>query len=82
MVKQTVKKTTQKTTRKTAPKATTAKRVTTRKTVTKSRTKTMPSMDQIRTRAHDIYQRRNGGPGNAHADWTQAERELMAELGK
>ena len=49
------------------------------KTVTKSRTKTMPTEDQIRARAFEIYLARNGGPGDAHADWLQAERELMED---
>jgi len=32
--------------------------------------------DQIRHRAYEICQTRNGGPGNPQADWNQAEREL------
>lgn len=32
--------------------------------------------DRIRLRAYEIYQSRNGGPGDALADWVQAEREL------
>ncbi|MFZ4573859.1 MAG: DUF2934 domain-containing protein [Phycisphaerales bacterium] len=30
----------------------------------------------IRTRAYEISQARNGGPGNAVSDWSQAEKEL------
>lgn len=32
--------------------------------------------DRIRLRAYEIYQSRNGGPGDALADWVQAEHEL------
>jgi hypothetical protein len=35
-----------------------------------------PSADHIRTRAYEISQARNGGPGNATSDWSQAEKEL------
>ena len=30
----------------------------------------------IRSRAYEISQARNGGPGNAASDWSQAEKEL------
>ena len=39
-----------------------------------------PSIDRIRTRAYEISQARNGGPGNATSDWLQAERELTAAM--
>ncbi|MDP1660913.1 MAG: DUF2934 domain-containing protein [Phycisphaerales bacterium] len=39
-----------------------------------------PSAELIRERAYAISQVRNGGPGNAQADWTQAEQELAAAL--
>lgn len=45
-----------------------------------SKTCCMPSEQQIRERAYEIFLRRNGGPGDAHADWVQAERELREEL--
>lgn len=32
--------------------------------------------DRIRVRAYEIYQARNGAPGDAVSDWAQAEREL------
>jgi hypothetical protein len=32
--------------------------------------------DRMRLRAYEIYQARNGGPGDALADWVQAEHEL------
>ena len=47
--------------------------------ITKSRTKAVPTEEQIRARAFEIYQRRNGAPGDPHADWLQAERELIEE---
>ncbi len=37
-----------------------------------------PTPDQIRHRAYEISQARNGGPGNPQADWNQAERELAS----
>lgn len=39
-----------------------------------------PTKQQIRDRAYHIYLARNGGPGDAHADWVQAERELRDEF--
>lgn len=36
--------------------------------------------EHVRQRAYEIYMARNGGPGDALADWTQAERELRGEL--
>ncbi len=44
--------------------------------------KSMPAITEpmIRERAYQIYLKRNGGPGNAGADWAQAERELRAEM--
>ncbi len=32
--------------------------------------------ERIRVRAYEIFQARNGGPGDADSDWAQAEREL------
>jgi hypothetical protein len=34
---------------------------------------------EIRKRARQIYQKRNGGPGDALTDWLQAEREVKAQ---
>ena len=45
--------------------------------ITKSRTKVTPTVEQIRARAFEIYQRRNGAPGDPQAEWLQAERELI-----
>lgn len=72
------------TTRKspTAARSTVSKAPTTTTGVTKSRTKPVPSEEQIRARAFEIFMRRNGGPGDAHSDWLQAERELQEELSR
>ncbi|MBP7746622.1 MAG: DUF2934 domain-containing protein [Phycisphaerae bacterium] len=72
------------TTRKspTAARSTASKATTSTTGVTKSRTKPMPSEEQIRARAFEIFKRRNGGPGDAHSDWLQAERELQEELSR
>ena len=34
----------------------------------------------IRHRAHQIFEARNGAPGNATLDWLQAEQELRAAV--
>lgn len=52
---------------------------TTPKVVTQVRSSAAPTEEQIRARAFQVYQRRNGGPGDAYSDWLQAERELRAE---
>lgn len=54
------------------------------------RTRTMPAQnipvthtptdEQIRMRAYEIYVARGGAPGNATADWLQAEHELRSRL--
>jgi hypothetical protein len=41
-----------------------------------------PSDEQIRLRAYQIFLARDGAPGDAFSDWTQAERELMEELAR
>lgn len=38
-----------------------------------------PHDENIRLRAYELSQARNGGPGDALADWIQAEREAGAE---
>jgi hypothetical protein len=40
-----------------------------------------PTEDEIRKRAHEIYQERRDGPGNAVDDWLQAEAELKLRSG-
>lgn len=37
-----------------------------------------PTSDRIRLRAYEISQSRNGGPGDALADWIQAEQDVTA----
>lgn len=39
-----------------------------------------PTEAQIRERAHEIWLRRGGAPGNPTLDWLEAELELTAEL--
>jgi hypothetical protein len=36
-----------------------------------------PTESEIRARAYEIYQARNGEPGDPESDWLQAERELL-----
>ena len=36
------------------------------------------SSEEIRTRAYQISEARNGGPGDETTDWSQAEKELDA----
>jgi Protein of unknown function (DUF2934) len=38
-----------------------------------------PTEDEIRERAYQIYNARNGGPGDEVNDWLKAEAELKAE---
>lgn len=71
-----IKKTTKKTTRR----ASSGNSTTRKASVIKSRTKVMPTEDQVRARAYEIYLRRGCGPGDPGADWAQAERELTAEM--
>jgi hypothetical protein len=52
------------------------------RSISKTRCAAMPSEQQIRERAYEIFLRRNGGPGDAHSDWAQAERELKEELSR
>lgn len=35
--------------------------------------------DRIRMRAYELYEARNGGPGDADGDWYRAELELQSE---
>ena len=39
-------------------------------------TKAIPTLEQIQSRAYEIYVQRCGAPGNQMDDWLQAEREL------
>lgn len=38
----------------------------------------LPTEDQVRLRAYEIYQARAGGTGSPEDDWAQAQRELTA----
>ncbi len=70
-------------TKKNTPRSTTktpARTPTARGAVTKCRTKVMPTEEQIRLRAYEIYLRRGNAPGTPESDWAQAERELIEEL--
>ena len=40
--------------------------------------KLLPTAEQIRQRAHEIYLARGGAAGRELDDWLQAERELQA----
>lgn len=35
--------------------------------------------DRIRLRAYEIYEARNGAPGDAEGDWYQAEAEIVGK---
>lgn len=51
--------------------------------VRKSRSvKTLSSQEEIALRAYHIFLERGGAPGNALADWTRAERELLQKNGQ
>jgi len=52
------------------------------KSISKTCCVTMPTEEQIRARAYQIFLRRNDGPGDARSDWVQAERELRQELSR
>ncbi|MGA2411528.1 MAG: plasma-membrane proton-efflux P-type ATPase, partial [Candidatus Binataceae bacterium] len=41
-----------------------------------------PAVDQVRTRAYEIFQARKGGPGNAIGDWQTAEASVSADVAK
>jgi len=38
-----------------------------------------PTIEEIRTRAYEIFIARAGGPGDEVQDWLQAERELLSK---
>lgn len=60
-----------------------AKPVPTRPAITRepARPAEAPSQDEIRKRAHQIFEARNGRAGDPVADWLQAEAELRQERG-
>jgi DUF2934 family protein len=45
-------------------------------------TKSVPTHDEIASRAYQIYLERGGTPGHALEDWTRAEQELLQKNGK
>lgn len=40
----------------------------------------LPTEEQVRQRAYELYLARAGAPGSAESDWHQAQRELIAAL--
>ena len=38
--------------------------------------------EQVRRRAYELYQKRQGGPGDADGDWYRAEAELREDAGQ
>jgi len=46
----------------------------------KTSTGDFPRLDEIRTRAYEIYTVRGGQPGHDLEDWIQAERELESKI--
>jgi hypothetical protein len=44
--------------------------------------KKSPTQEEIALHAYHIFLKRNGAPGDPHADWLQAERELLEALTK
>jgi hypothetical protein len=45
-------------------------------------TMSVPTHDEIASRAYQIYLERGGTPGHALEDWTRAEQELLQKNGK
>jgi len=41
-----------------------------------------PAREEIALRAYHIYLQRGAAPGSEFEDWMQAERQLIAEIGK
>ncbi len=68
------------TTTRTSTPAALKPRTTRKATAATHATPVQPTQEQIRARAYEVFLRRNGGPGDAHDDWLQAERELFDEL--
>ncbi len=95
MAKQT-KRTERTTGRKPAPKETDSKKAAHKKTpracessgaevgkiVSMPCSRVLPTEEQIRTRAFEIYERRGVHYGDASHDWVQAERELQREMSR
>ena len=45
-------------------------------------TKRAPTHEEVALRAYEIYLERGEAPGDALADWTRAERELLGKSSK
>ncbi|HMD43266.1 MAG TPA: DUF2934 domain-containing protein [Candidatus Acidoferrum sp.] len=56
--------------------------ITSKPKVRKSGKAKAPTKEEIALRAYHIYLERKGAPGDPHADWLRAERELLAEARK
>jgi len=50
--------------------------------VKKTNASKLPAYEEIALRAYHIFLRRNGAPGDPHADWLLAEHELVSEKAK
>lgn len=46
---------------------------------TETPTETSSGEDRIRVRAYELYEKRNGAPGDAESDWYRAEAELEGD---
>ncbi|MBK9121365.1 MAG: DUF2934 domain-containing protein [Phycisphaerales bacterium] len=74
---------TRKTSTKSSKGGTTTGATTSASSITKTRQAPVTlTEEQIRARAYEIFQRRNGAPGDAQGDWLQAVQELTTELSK
>ncbi len=60
-------------------KAATKRQTSPKKTKPPARDHGDPSEEEIRRRAHELYEERGREPGHEHEDWAQAERELRGE---
>lgn len=49
------------------------------KTVSETTQSSVPTLDEIRRRAHEIFMERDGAPGNELDDWLRAEQQLKEE---
>jgi len=52
------------------------RKTTARRTTTRAAAAVLPSEEEIRQRAYEIFLARGGRPGSPDQDWLQAEREL------
>jgi hypothetical protein len=78
MAEKTTKRTT--TTKNTAAASDAAPAKSNTRSAPRKAAKILPTEEQVRQRAFEIFLNRNGADGDAHGDWIRAERELVAEL--